>query len=170
MGYGYRFFRGVAYALEILVFFVVQQTPGLIPEIAGARPMLLLPVVVAIALFETEFVGLWFGLFAGVLLDVGLWSIVGFWAIIFAALGYFVGFWAVRFLQSNFLTMMIVSVIAIVIVYGLYFLFGFLLHFYAGTQYALLRHFLPRMAYTLALAPVFYFFNRALVMKLSEKE
>ena len=35
------FFRYLAYSLEILVLFLLQQTPYLIPELWGIRPVLL---------------------------------------------------------------------------------------------------------------------------------
>ena len=45
---GIRFF---AYVLEILVLFMVQETPGLLPPILGARPVLLIPAALSIAFF-----------------------------------------------------------------------------------------------------------------------
>ena len=46
--------RYLAYTLEILVLFMVQETPGLLPSVLGVRPVLLFPAVMAIAMFETE--------------------------------------------------------------------------------------------------------------------
>ena len=43
---GIRFF---AYFLEILVLFMVQETPGLMPSVYGVRPTLLIPAALLIA-------------------------------------------------------------------------------------------------------------------------
>ena len=42
---GIRFF---AYFLEILVLFMVQETPGLMPSVYGVRPTLLIPAALLI--------------------------------------------------------------------------------------------------------------------------
>ena len=49
-----RLIRYLAYTLELLVLFMLQETPGLLPTIFGSRPLLVLPAVLTIALFEKE--------------------------------------------------------------------------------------------------------------------
>ncbi|HCB90399.1 MAG TPA: rod shape-determining protein MreD, partial [Ruminococcaceae bacterium] len=51
----------LGYSIEILVLFVLQETPGLIPEIGGARPVMLIPAAVCIAMFESETPAMAFG-------------------------------------------------------------------------------------------------------------
>ena len=50
----YKFFRYLAYAIEILLVFIFQTTPQLLPEIGGSKPVLLIPVALTIAFFEEE--------------------------------------------------------------------------------------------------------------------
>ena len=57
-----RVIRCLAYTLELLVLFMLQETPGLLPPIYGVRPVLLLPAVIAIALFEEEIPAMAFGI------------------------------------------------------------------------------------------------------------
>ena len=38
-----RIVRSLAYVLELLVLFMLQETPGLLPHVYGARPVLVLP-------------------------------------------------------------------------------------------------------------------------------
>ena len=45
-----KYLRYFAYTIEILVFFMVQETPGLVPDLFGARPVLLIPVALSIAM------------------------------------------------------------------------------------------------------------------------
>ena len=44
-----RLIRYLAYTLELLVLFMLQETPGLLPTIFGSRPLLVLPAVLTIA-------------------------------------------------------------------------------------------------------------------------
>ena len=48
---------------------VLQNTPGVMPQMFSANAMLLIPVVVSIAMFESEIVSMVFGLIAGLLWD-----------------------------------------------------------------------------------------------------
>ena len=84
--------RYLAYTLEILVLFMVQETPGLLPSIFGARPVLLFPVVVTIAMFETEIPALGFGVLGGLLCDFGLSGMLGFHALVLGLLCFFISF------------------------------------------------------------------------------
>lgn len=53
----------------IVLSAVLQNTPGVMPQMFSANAMLLIPVVVSIAMFESEVVSLVFGLVAGFLWD-----------------------------------------------------------------------------------------------------
>ena len=75
----FRILRYFAYAVEIIAFFVIQQTPGLLPEVLYARPVLLLPIAFSIAMFEREGVAIGFGVFCGLLIDFGMGNgVLGF--------------------------------------------------------------------------------------------
>lgn len=53
----------------IVLSAVLQNTPGVMPRMFSANAMLLIPVVISIAMFESEVVSLVFGLIAGFLWD-----------------------------------------------------------------------------------------------------
>ncbi len=53
----------------IVLSAVLQNTPGVMPRMFSASAMLLIPVVVSIAMFESEVVSMVFGLVAGLLWD-----------------------------------------------------------------------------------------------------
>ena len=50
----FRVLRYIAYTIEIIVFFIIQQTPGLIPSVYGILPTLLIPIACSIAMFEVS--------------------------------------------------------------------------------------------------------------------
>ena len=89
---------------ELLVLFMLQETPGLLPTIFGSRPLLVLPAVLTIALFEKELPAMIFGIVGGLLLDFGLSGVMGFHALILAVLCFLVSLLAQVYLQVNIVT------------------------------------------------------------------
>ncbi|MDQ5983350.1 MAG: hypothetical protein RUMPE_00359 [Eubacteriales bacterium SKADARSKE-1] len=167
----FKAIRYFAYFLEITVFYVIEQTPNLIPNINGIKPTLLIPILFMIALFEGEKIGLIFGLFIGILLDISTsWSI-GFFAIMISVCGYIIGLISRRVVKSNLSTAMIISAIFIFFIYSFHFLFCYLINGCGDNLYTFTFHYVPRMVYTLLISLLMYFFNRTLALNIrKEKE
>lgn len=165
-----KWVRYLAYVIELLVFFMVQETPGLIPPILGARPVLLIPAALAIALFEEERPSLFFGLFAGLLIDTGIGSALGFHALLLGTSCFFLSVLATDLIHTNFLTAMAVAVVVPFFLFFLQWVFFFLLFEYESPWYAFVTHYLPRYGYTVLFMPVAYYFNRALALQLRTRE
>lgn len=166
----FKWLRYFAYTIEILVFFMVQETPGLMPEVYGARPVLLIPAALAIALFEKERAAMTFGLFSGLLIDFGMGGSLGFHALLLSISCYFLSVLAADLIRTNFLTAMIVAVICTSVILALQWVFFFVLADYTDSIYALSAHYAPRFLYTVVLMPVAYYFNRALALQIRAKE
>jgi len=166
----YKYIRYFAYTIEILVFFMVQETPGLIPELFGARPLLLIPVALSISMFESATASMIFGVFCGLLLDFGASSMLGFHGLFLSVACYFISLIAANLIQTNFLTAMIISMIVSAALILLQWVFFYLLFDYEYAGYALTDHFIPRFFYTVATMPVSYYFNRALAIQIRSKE
>jgi rod shape-determining protein MreD len=166
-------FRGIryfAYAIEMLAVFVLQETPGLIPEAAGARPILLIPVTLSVSMFENETVSMVFGLAGGLLIDFGLGNVLGFHAMLLAAMCYAISLMTANLFQTNFLTAMLVAAISTASIVLLQWILFFVLYGYRYTGYALTAHYIPIFCYTWAFMPLTYYFNRALALQLRSKE
>ena len=73
--------RYFAFGIEILILFILQSTPNLIPEVFGGRPLLLIPAAITIAYFEPEIPAMFFGIACGVLLDLGGGDNIGYYTI-----------------------------------------------------------------------------------------
>ncbi len=166
----YKYFRYFAYTIQILVIFMVQETPGLIPTLFGARPVLLIPVALAIAMFERETVSMSFGLLCGLLIDFGTGGVLGFYGLLLSALCYCIGLIAANLIQTNFLTAMIIAIVITAALSLLQWVFFFVLFNYEHAVYALTAHFIPRFCYTCATMPIAYYFNRALALQIRAKE
>ena len=65
------FFRYLAYALELILMFVLSTTPGIMPELFGAKPALLVCVALTVAVYEREIPAMIFGMIAGIMTDLG---------------------------------------------------------------------------------------------------
>lgn len=166
-----RLLRYFAYLIEILVLFLLSQTPGLPPAILEVRPVLLLPAAVTIAVFESESAAMGFGLVCGLLLDFGMsgGSNLGFHALFLGVCCYVCGLLATHLLRTNVLTTVLLSAGVCLLVLTLQWLFFFVLvgHDYPGHAY--LTNILPRFLYTMIFVPILYAFNRAFALTIRER-
>lgn len=156
------FFRYFAYTLEILIFYVLQGTPNLVPELFGSKPLLLIPIALTIASRERVVPSLVFGAACGVLTDIGSGSSVGFFAITLTLVCFAEVSIYENYLVPSFLTVGIISVVSVPCIIGIYFLF---FRFFAGIDdcgYLFVHHYISRIVYTLVMTIPFYYLNRLL--------
>lgn len=165
----FKFLRCFAYTLEILVLYIIQQTPDL-PQLFGARPFLVIPVLFSVAMLEDEMVGLGFGVLIGLLMDISCGYVLGFHAILLGLIGYFVGLMAVNLVKTNLLTVLLVSAVGVFAVGCLQFVFFYYFRQYGHAGYAFQYHYLPMILYTFLPTPVLYFFNKAFAIAIRERE
>ena len=164
-----KLIRYLAYVLELLVLFMLQETPGLLPSIFGARPVLLFPAVVAIAMLEPEVPALLFGVVGGLFCDFGLSAMLGFHALVLGVLCFFISLVIRTYLQNNMATAILTGgwSIGLVVLAQWFFLYFFQ---YSYPAYALTHHYLPKYFYTLLFLPLLYLLNRGLSQALGAQE
>lgn len=166
----YRTIRWFAYVIEIIVVFVLQETPGLIPELWGARPVAVIPAVLAIAMFESEIPSMVFGLIGGLLIDFGFGGMLGFHGLLLAAVCFLISLMAANLFKTSFLTAILVSILVTALITLLQWACFYVLYGYQHILYALTAHYLPIFIYTAVLMPITYYFNRALATQIRSKE
>lgn len=164
-----RVVRYMAYVLEFLVLFMVQETPGLLPAIFGVRPVLLLPAAVTIAMFEEETPAMSFGILAGLFCDFGLSGMLGFHALALAVLCYFVSVISRVYLQSNLATAIITGLWTIGLTVCAQWLFLYYFR-YSMADYAFVHHYLPKYFYTMLFVPLVYLLNRGVSQAVRSQE
>lgn len=164
-----RIIRCLAYTLELLVLFMIQETPGLLPRIYGARPVLVLAAGLVIAMFELETPAMAFGIVAGLFCDFGFSGTLGFHALILAVLCFFISLLVRAYMQVNPVTAVLLGIVALGITFGAQWLFFYYFH-YSSPGYALRMHYLPKYLYTLIFVPLLYLLNRALAEALPGEE
>ncbi|MCH4238704.1 MAG: rod shape-determining protein MreD [Oscillospiraceae bacterium] len=162
-----QLFRYLAYTLEIVFLLILQDAPGVIPEIHFARPLLLIPAAVTIAMFEPQTPAMTFGILCGLLTDAGMDSgILGLHAMILALVCFTVSYLARDLLQTNVITAFTVCCIAMGVTVLLQWLLDYVALGYADPGYALLQHYLPRFVYTVVLVFPIYALNRLLALRI----
>lgn len=171
MGSVYKYVRYLAYFIEILVLYVIEQIPNFIPGVNGARPILVLPVVFIIAVFEGENPALMFGFFSGMLLDISSSGRIGFYTVAVALVAYILGISARYIIETvNFFNAIIGCFLSIFIVYSSYFVVMFVSKGFPEAMYAFTSYYLIGMLYTFLMTPLIYFFNRALAINIRRGE
>lgn len=165
-----KLIRFLGYAIEILAVFVIQETPGLLPELFGARPVLLIPTALSIAMFEGETASMAFGLAAGLLMDFGYGSVLGFHAAMFAVACYLISRITANLFQTNFVTAILIAAVTTALAVLLQWTCFFVFSGYAYPFYALVNHYLPIFGYSVIFMPIAYYFNRALALQIRSKE
>ena len=161
--------RYLAYPRELLVLFMLQETPGLLPPLFGARPVLLFPAVITIAMFETEIPALAFGVVGGLFCDFGLSGTLGFHALVLGVLCFFISLLVRVYLQSNIATALLTGIVGIGLTVCLQWFFLYFFR-YSHPSYAFTHHYLPKYLYTLLFLPLVYFLNRGLSQALRPQE
>lgn len=164
-----NFLRFFAYSLEIIVLYVLQGTPLLLPEIFGSKPCLLLPVALAIAVFESETVAMAFGFVCGVLTDIGFSGKIGFYTVVLTLLCFAIGYCARNFFVTNLLNASIIGIASITVM--------ILIHFWLNVSLAdienagahFVKHYISRILYTGAFFVPLYFLSRLFCVALKNE-
>ena len=160
-----RIIRSLAYVLELLVLFMLQETPGLFPPVYGVRPVLVLPAAAVIAMLEDATRAMAFGVIAGLFCDFGYSGMLGFHALVMGVLCFGVSLLVQTYLQINPVTAVLVGIAALGIMFGGQWLFFYYFR-YSSPGYALRIHYIPKYLYTLIFVPLLYLLNKALAESL----
>lgn len=164
------FFRYLAYAMEIIAVYALGNTPNLLPEIFGARPVLLLCVALTAAIFEREIAAMVIGVICGILIDLGYSNSIGLFTIALTIICFVVGYAANNLIVANLRNFTLYSLVTVGGLFMLYFLFFFVL---AGVEYRwtyFTHHLASRMAQTFLCSFIFYYLNRLVFHLLGEEE
>ena len=163
------YLRFTALGIVMILMFFLQTVPGLLPEVGGALPVILLPFVVVTAMMEREVTGAIFGLAAGLLMDLFTANIGAFHAVSLMIIGCICGLFV-----SYLLT---VSLRSALVLYGgsalLYFTAMWLIYYVlpgyerAGSHY--ISHYIPLMLYSAVFLIPLYFVIRLIERKMTGK-
>ncbi len=157
-----------AYALALILLGVLQQTPNLF-AIAGIRPILLVPAVVCIAMFEGEFIGGIFGAAAGLLYDAASYTLFGFYSIQLLLYGVGIGLAVIYYVKNHWKNSLLFTAAVLVLLELFKHFFYFAMWRYPGNARLLLTSSLPTIAYSLVLTVPLYLLERYFHTMIEEK-
>lgn len=161
------FFRYLAYALELILMFVLTTTPGLMPELFGAKPALLLCVALTAAVFEREIPAMLIGMAAGILTDLGYSDSIGVFTISLTVICFIVGYAANNLIVAKFLNFLLYAAVAVGLLFMLYFLVRFIIPGVEDMWGYFTAHILSRMTQTFLYSIPFYFINQFIYSSLN---
>lgn len=161
------FFRWLAYAIELLLMFVLSTTPRLLPELFGAKPVLLVCAALTAAIFEREIPAMVIGLIAGLLTDIGYTDNIGLFAITLTVICFIVGYAANNLIVATFLNFLLYAAVAVGAIFMLYYLVRFVIPGVEDGWLYFQEHLISRMIQTFVFSIPFYFLNKFIYTSLS---
>jgi rod shape-determining protein MreD len=148
--------KWVVYTLAVILIAVIQGTPHMLPAIEGAIPVIVIPCVISIAMFEGETAGTAFGILGGLLWDLESGRVFGFNALFLMIICIAVGLLIQQLFRNTIVSALIFCIAAAFIhEFVTWFFFAYL----TGNEefvFAFLRIILPTAAYTLIFILPFY--------------
>lgn len=145
----------VLYGVLMILLYVLQTTPGFL-AIFGVKPDFVIPVAVAIAVYEDEFLGGLYGALAGLLCDLGAVTLFGFNAVIITASCVSVGL-AVIYLLRPAMINYVLLLFCVLMARGLLdYLLNYYMWGYPGVEQIFWQKILPGIVYTVAASPLLF--------------
>lgn len=154
------FFRYLAYAVEIILLFVLGTTPNLIPEIFGAKPCFLLCLAISVSVFEREIPSMIIGLICGLLLDYSYCGAIGTFTFALTVACFIIGYSTNNLITARFLSVLLLSFVVIAVIFFLHFVFTCLFSIGDNAWVYFKDHYISRIVLTFIFSPLLYFLNK----------
>ncbi len=151
------YIRRALFVFLVCLTAAFQHTDIAVPDLFGAKAMLLIPLCVCIAMFERSLSGLAFGVLCGVLWDAAAVSGDGFYSVVLAVTGFFAGAAITYLMRNNIFSALILSGIFSFGVNVSYWLIFILMKEYEGAWSVLTRFYLPSAFYSVLFTFIYYY-------------
>lgn len=161
--------KWAVYLLLLLLAATLQTTPGFL-VIGGTRPIFILPLCIAVAMYEGEFAGALFGAVGGLLWDFSAGRVVGLLTLGLLMVCFFSSILIQLYLRISAMNFILVCGGAALLLTGLDFLFCYLMPGYPGGAARYMSVILPSVVFTAAVSPVFMYIVRSIFRRLVVEE
>lgn len=151
--------KWAVYFVTLFLLYIFEITPGFM-QIFGIKPILIIPFVLAVVVFEGEFYGAIFGAISGLFLDVAMGRLFGFFAFFLLIICCLVGLLIIYLVKQNLVNTVIITALVLAVLLLLDFYFNFAMWGYENSHIVLIRSMLPTFIYTIIFSPLFYIFVR----------
>lgn len=142
------FFKYFAYSILIILLYVLQATPSLMPEIFGSKPLLLVPFALSLASVENKIQSLVFGAVCGVLTDIASSGGIGYFAIALTLLCYFEAHIFEAYFVPGVLSALVYSAASVTVLIMIYFLLFKVFAGIGNLGVLFVNHYISRIVYT----------------------
>ena len=147
------------YSVLLLLFYVLQTTPGLF-QIFGAKPVLILALAVCVSMYEGVMASAMFSMAAGLLWDISSDKLFGFNGLIFLCCGLMISLLCIYYLRTKLWNSLLFCGVTLVVQGLLDYVFYYAIWNLENTHLILLRVILSNAAYTLAVTPLVFLLVR----------
>lgn len=166
----HKIFKWAVYLALIFLLCMIQMTPHLLPAIFGARPVLLIPIVVCIAMFEGDALGITCGIVGGLFWDAIGSRLLGFNSILMLLFAFACAMLIEHLMSRRLVTAMLFCAGALMIWQLADWLCFHVIPGYGSAGYTLLTTGLPVVIYSFVFLFPFYFLVRWMSGKLNPPE
>lgn len=143
--------------LVAVISAIIQNTPGFRLSLGNLSPMLLIPFVVCVAMYERSLAGLAYGVLSGALWDFGSTGADGMYTLMLATIGFGVGMIITFYVRNRLFSAFVLTLMSSTAVSVAYWMLFVLRKGFEGTWTILLSRFLPIAIYTALFVFVYYF-------------
>ena len=149
------------YAVLLLILYTLQTVPGLF-AISGVKPIWVVPAAIAIAMMEGEFVGGIYGAAAGLLCDLGGFSLFGFKGFLVCLFSVGAGLLVIYLMHLSLRGCLLFTFLTLLTTGSLEHFFTLRMHGFADAWMVYAYSVLPTVGYSLLITPLMYYLVRAL--------
>lgn len=150
-------FKWVSYYFILLVVYSWQTAPNLF-EIFNIKPVLIVPMVIAVSMNEKVIESALFGMFAGFLWDISSDKLFGFNAIILITLATMFSLICIYYLQTKLFNFVGFCIFALIVQGRLDYFFYYKIWQYENSNLIFTNRILPTIIYTILISPIFFVF------------
>lgn len=154
-----RRIKYLCYLIELLVLYILQNTPALLPEIFSVKPMLVLCGIISISFLEDEIPSMIFGMIGGLLIDLSFGNYFGLFGMIMAIICCFTSVYIKNLIKINTVIIIKTAVISLGSAVLCDWIFRYVIHEYSLIFIILLDVFLPVFIYSMLCLPILYLIN-----------
>ena len=152
--------RRIKLAVVVFVTFLLQNNSSLFIRPTDVPVMLLVPLIVCIGMFEREKWGMFFGLFAGVLMDAFSAESLCYHSIALTCIGFLSGLLITGIFRNCIKTFFLISGVSLLIYNTLYFFIYYFSKSGGSAGYIYANIYFASVIYTLFLAVILYLIVR----------
>lgn len=149
--------RRVLFVLVAVLSALIQHTPGFNLSIGLISPMLLVPFVVCVAMYERTLTGLAFGVLAGALWDFASTGADGMFTLMLSTIGFGTGVIITFYIRNRLVSAVALTFVSSLAVSVAYWMIFVLRKGFDGTWIILLTRFLPVAVYSTLFVFVYYY-------------